>query len=115
MSTEPGRRIFEIRTYTTEAGKLEALHQRFRLHTMRLFAKHGMVSVGYWVPQENGGRDTLVYILSHSSREAAERSWEAFRNDPEWQRVKAESEAEGRIVSRIESRFLEPTDYSPLQ
>jgi len=112
----PERRVFEIRTYTTHDGKLEALHTRFRNHTMRLFEKHGMTNVAYWTPQdpELAGR-TLVYVLAHSSRDAARRSWEAFRTDPEWVKVKAESEAQGPVVSKVDSVFGDPTDYSPLK
>ena len=110
------RRVFELRTYTTHDGKLDALHSRFRNHTMRLFEKHGMTNMAYWTPQDPAlaGR-TLVYLLAHRSPEAAKRSWEAFRNDPEWQKVKAESEAQGPIVSRVESVFGDPTDYSPVK
>lgn len=110
------RRVFEIRTYTTPDGRLDALHARFRNHTMRLFEKHGMTNVAYWTPDDPAlaGR-TLVYLLAHESREAAKRSWDAFRNDPEWQKVKADSEADGPVVARVESVFGEATDYSPLR
>ena len=110
------RRVFELRTYTTHDGKLDTLHVRFRNHTMRLFEKHGMTNVAYWTPQDPAlaGR-TLVYLLAHRSPEAAKRSWEAFRNDPEWQKVRAESEVDGPIISRIESVFGDPTDYSPVK
>jgi hypothetical protein len=109
-------RIFEMRTYTTHEGRLDALQRRFRDHTTRLFEKHGMTNVGYWVPQDPArSHNTLIYILAHPSREAAQRSWSAFVNDPEWQRARAESEADGAIVQRIESVFLDATDYSPLR
>jgi hypothetical protein len=109
-------RVFEMRTYITHEGRLEALQRRFRDHTTRLFEKHGMTNVGYWVPQDPArSHNTLIYILAHPSREAAQRSWSAFVNDPEWQRARAESEADGAIVQRIESVFLDATDYSPLR
>ena len=110
------KRIFEIRTYTTHEGKLEALNARFRNHTTRLFEKHGMTNIGYWTPaDEPRSKDTLIYILAHPSREAAKKAWDAFRTDPEWKKVQAESEAAGRIVSKVESVFLEATDYSKLK
>lgn len=113
--TKP-RPVFEVRTYTTHAGRLDALHGRFRRHTMRLFEKHGMTNVAYWTPDDRAlAETTLVYVLAHSSRDAAKRSWNAFRQDPEWVKVKAESEADGPIVSRVESVFGEATDYSPLR
>jgi len=110
------RRVFEIRTYTTHEGKLDALQARFRDHTTRLFAKHGMTNIGYWTPQDGPlASNTLIYILAFPDREAAKKSWDAFRNDPDWKKARAESEASGPIVSKIESVFLHPTDYSPMK
>lgn len=109
-------RVFELRTYTTHEGKLEALHARFRNHTMRLFERHGMTNVAYWSPQDPPlAASTLIYILAHTSREAAAKSWDAFRKDPEWQKARAESEAAGPIVSRVESVFMDATAYSPMK
>ena len=111
-----GNRVFEIRTYTTPPGKLEALKSRFRDHTIKVFNKYDMKSVGYWVPQDAPLKDnTLIYILSHESREAAAKSWAAFRADPDWVKAKAESEKDGRIVAKAESLFLTPTDYSAIK
>jgi hypothetical protein len=108
-------RVFEIRTYTTENGKLNALNARFRDHTISLFNKHGMTSIGYWTPQDAPlSQNTLIYILAHPSREAAKKNWAEFGNDPEWQKVRAESEANGKIVSKVDSVFADATDYSPL-
>ena len=110
------KRIFEIRTYTTHEGKLEALNARFRNHTTRLFEKHGMTNIGYWTPaDEPRSKDTLIYILAHPSREAAKKAWDAFRTDPEWKKVQAESEKDGKIVKEVKSQFLRATDYSPIQ
>lgn len=106
-------RVFELRTYWTPAGKLEALHARFRDHTTKLFAKHGMTNVGYWVPLENNDRK-LIYVLAYPSRDAREKAWKAFFADPEWQQVQKASEANGKLVEKVESRFLRATDYSPL-
>ena len=109
-------RVFELRTYTTHDGKLDALHGRFRTHTMKFFEKHGMKNIGYWVPQDpERSQNTLIYLLSHDSRDAAKASWAAFNKDPEWQKAKTESEAQGRIVSKVESVFLSPTDYSQMK
>ena len=109
-------RVYELRTYTTYDGKLDALLARFRNHTARLLEKHGMKNVGYWVPQdEPQKRNTLIYIVSHESRQAAQKSWEAFRNDPEWIKVREASEASGKINQKVESVFLDPTDFSALR
>jgi hypothetical protein len=109
-------RVFELRTYTSPPGKLPALHRRFREHTMELFARHGMTNVAYWTPQDSARREnTLVYLLAYPSRQAARDSWAAFSADPEWQRVRAESEANGKIVEKVESVFLDPTDFSPMK
>ena len=111
-----GGKVFELRTYTAPVGKLPNLQARFRDHTMRIFEKHGIQNVGYWVPQDSPASDnTLIYIIAHDSREAAGESWDAFRADPEWQRVAEESQVAGRIVSNVESVFMESADYSPLK
>jgi hypothetical protein len=111
-----GGRFYELRIYTTNPGKLEALHARFRDHTNRIFVKHGMELVGYWTPAEGPEREnTLIYILAYPSREAREAAWKAFRDDPEWIKAKEESEKDGVLVQKVESKFMNPTDYSPLK
>lgn len=106
-------RVYELRTYTTHEGRLDALHARFRNHTMKLFEKHGMKNEQYWVPTDEArSKNTLIYIVSHESQEAAKKSWQAFRDDPEWQKVRAESEKDGPIVSKVESVYMTLTDYS---
>jgi hypothetical protein len=112
----PAARVFEIRTYYTFPGRLEALHKRFREHTMRMFEKHGMTNVAYWTPQDSPGKDnTLVYVVSHASREQAKANWAAFVADPEWKKIAEDSQKDGKIVERIESVFVNATDYSPLK
>ena len=109
-------KVFELRTYTTAEGKLPNLLARFRDHTMTIFERHGMTNVGYWVPQDSpNSENTLIYLLEHSSRQAAQESWAGFRADSEWLRVMIESEATGSIVSNIESVFIEPTNFSPMR
>ena len=109
-------RVFELRTYTAPDGKLGALHARFRDHTMQIFQKHGMTSIGYWTPQDAPlSQNTLVYIISHASREAAKQNWAEFRADPEWQKVAAESQVDGPIVAKVESVFMDATSYSPMK
>lgn len=103
---------YELRTYTAAPGKLEALHARFRNHTLALFEKHGMTNCHYWVPEPNA-EGKLVYLLGYPDREAREASWKAFLSDPVWLAAKAESEREGKLVAKVESLFLNPTDYSP--
>jgi hypothetical protein len=107
--------VFELRIYTCHEGKLDALLTRFRDHTCKLFEKHGMGNVGYWVPvdEENGSKTTLIYVLEHKSREAAKESFKAFGADPEWKAAAKASEANGKIVAKIDSIFMTPTDYSP--
>ena len=109
-------RVFEIRTYTAEPGKLEALHARFRDHTLAIFKKHNMTSVAYFAPTDAPlSQNTLTYILSFPNREAATKAWADFRNDPEWQKVSKESEANGKLVTKVDSVFAEATDYSPMK
>jgi hypothetical protein len=110
------KRVFELRTYTAPEGKLGDLHKRFRDHTMRIFKKHAMESVGYWQPQDApDSQNTLIYIIAHSSRDAAKKNWADFQADPEWQKVSTESQVNGRIVSKVVSVFMDATDYSPLK
>ena len=116
VSQTPPSHVYELRTYTAADGKLDNVVARFRDHTVRIFNKHNMKSVGYWLPSEGplAGK-TLVYILEHPSREEATKNWAAFRADPEWVKVKAESEAAGPIVAKTDSVFMTPTDYSPIK
>ncbi len=110
QSQEPG--CYELRTYFAAEGKLEALHSRFRDHTVSLFEKHGMTNFFYWVPLENPD-NRLIYLLGYPDKAARETSWKTFLEDPEWQSVKADSEKDGKLVAKVESLFLTPTDYSP--
>ncbi len=115
-SIAPGSRCFELRTYYTAPGKLEALNARFRDHTCALFKKHGMEMVGFWLPTDQpAAGEKLVYLLAYPSREAAAQSWKDFSADPEWKKARTESEASGKIVLKVESVFLSATDYSPLK
>ena len=106
--------VFELRVYHTYEGKLDDLLARFRNHTITIFNRHGMESIAYWVPLDEPlkGR-TLFYILKHPGREAATANWTAFRNDPEWKQVSAASEANGKLVEKVDSTFLQLTDFSP--
>ncbi|MDQ2899563.1 MAG: NIPSNAP family protein [Acidobacteriota bacterium] len=109
-------RVFELRTYTTNEGKLPDLQKRFRDHTIEIFNRHHMTSIGYWVPRDAPrSQNTLIYILAHPSREEAKKNWDAFRADPEWKKVAADSEANGKIVTHVDSVFMDPTDYSAIK
>jgi len=108
-------RCFELRTYYAAPGKLEELNARFRDHTNKLFVKHGMELIGYWVPMDKEKGDKLIYIIAHKSRDAAKKSWQDFQDDPDWKKVRAESEANGKLVEKMESVYMAATDYSPLK
>lgn len=114
---EVKNRIFELRTYTAAPGKIDALNARFRNHTNKLFEKHGMTIIGFWMPaNQKEGEEKLIYILAYPSKEAADKSWKAFRDDPEWKKVVAETEKNGRLLSKPpESVYMKPTNYSPLK
>ena len=108
-------RAFEMRIYHAVPGRMEALHARFRDHTCDIFARHGIGIVGFWIPQDpTAASERLVYLLSYPDRQAADQSWPAFRDDPDWQAAKAASEEAGPIDAKVESELLDPTDYSPL-
>ena len=112
-------RVFEMRTYYAAPGKLEDLQARFRDHTLKLFEKHGMTNVGYWVPvDEKTGQptgNTLVYIIAFPSFEARTKAWDGFRADPAWTAVRDASEKNGKLLEKIDSVFLKATDYSALK
>ncbi len=109
-------RVYEMRTYYANPGKMTALHARFKDHTCRLFEKHGITLVGFWSPtDEKQAEDVMIYILSYPSKEAADKSWKAFREDPEWIKAKEASEKDGGLVKKAESLWLKGTPYSPLK
>lgn len=110
---ETKSRVYELRTYTAVEGRLDLLHSRFREHIMGFFQKHGMTNVVYFKPMDAPlSQTTLIYLVSHESREAAAKSWDAFRNDPDWKKLSAET---GPLASKVESVFVVPTDYSPMK
>jgi len=112
----PEGRLFELRIYTANDGKLADLHKRFREHTNRLFVKHGMTLVGYWTPTDGPeAANTLVYMLAYPDRAQRDKSWKDFMADPEWQAAYKASHAAGPLVKKVESKFLNPTDYSPIK
>lgn len=115
LSYETSAEVYEMRTYTTNEGKLDNLNERFREHTVALFKKHGIESVGYWVPTDGDkAKNTLIYVIKHESREAAAKSWKAFITDPAWKKVAKESQVDGSILAKApESVFMSAADYSP--
>jgi hypothetical protein len=109
-------RVFEMRTYYAHPGKMKDLHARFRDHTCKLFEKHGMTLVGFWSPVDGkSAEEKMVYILAYPSKEAADKSWNGFRNDPTWKAARDASEKNGPLVAKVESVYLNPTDYSPIK
>lgn len=115
-SAQDDGKVFELRTYKSTPGNLGNLHSRFRDHTIRIFGNHDMKVVGFWSPtSEEEREDTLVYMLEHASQEAANASWEAFGQDPEWARVSEASNANGRILAGVERKYMVATDYSPMK
>ena len=117
LKKESPMRTFELRTYTPTPGKLENLLARFRDHTIKLFEQHGMTNVCYWITQEKDptAQPKLVYILAHPSEAAGKQHFEEFRKDPKWVAAKAESEKSGSLTTKVESVYMKPTDYSPIQ
>ena len=113
---EVKKRVFELRTYHTNLGKLQELNARFSNHTNKLFAKHNITPIGYWTPAEGpDAENTLIYIVAHESREAAKKNWAAFGADPDWKKARDESEVNGKLVNKVESVYLNPTDYSEIK
>lgn len=111
-AAEEDKPVYELRTYYAAPGRLDDLNARFRDHTLELFEKHGLQSIGYWVPIENTD-NVLIYMLAFPSAEAREKVWKSFFNDPQWKEVRKQSEVNGRLVTKVESVQLRATDYSP--
>ena len=113
--SNPSHHVYELRMYHVNEGKMDALKARFGDHTDAIFKRHNMKSVGYWVPEDPPHSQNLfIYILEHPSREEAKKNWDAFHDDPEWKKVKADSEAHGPLVDHIDNYFMDPTSYSAL-
>ena len=110
-------RVFELRTYYTNEGKLTDLHKRFRDHTCRLLKQHGAELIGFWTPldEKDGKGSKLVYLVAFPSREAGKKAWEEFGKDPEWRKVYEESHKNGVLVNKVDSVYMEPTDYSEMK
>jgi len=112
VAEEQDTRVFEMRTYYAAPGRLDDLQARFRDHTLKLFDKHGLTNIGYWTPIENSD-NKLIYVLAFPSAEAKAAAWKAFFADPEWHKVRKRTQANGRLVTKVESVLLSATDYSP--
>lgn len=110
---ESASMLYELRTYYTPEGKLDDLNARFRNHTMALFEKHGMKNIMYWTPVDKP--NTLIYVIAHRDKAAADASWAAFRADPVWKKVAEETQKNGPIVEKVESIYMTATDYSPMK
>lgn len=108
--------VYELRLYHVNEGKMDALKARFGDHTDAIFKRHNMKSIGYWVPEDAPySQNLFVYILEHPSREEAKRNWAAFQADPEWIKVKAETETQGALANHIDSYFMDPTSFSAMK
>jgi hypothetical protein len=109
-------RVFELRTYTAQPGKFEAMKTRFRNQIIPLFKKHNLTVVGFWTPADApASENTLIYVLAHPSREAAKKNWDGFRSDPERVKVWAETEKDGPINLKVDSVYMNPLDFSPIR
>ena len=115
-AVQASTRVFELRTYTANAGKFDAMKTRFREHILPLFKKHNLTVVGFWTPADPPlSENTLIYILAHESREAAKKNWAAFSADPVRKQVWADTEKDGPINMKVESVYMNPTDFSPIK
>ena len=106
--------VFELRVYHAAPGKLDALKARYGDHTDTIFKRHDMKSIGYWIPQENPD-NLFVYVLEHPNRAEGEKNWDAFQKDPEWVKVRTESEAAGALVTKVDRTWMNPVEFSKLK
>ena len=118
VNAQAGKRVYELRTYTSPEGRLGDLQARFRNHTVKLFEKHGITNIGYFVPQDAPmSQNTLIYVLAHKDRESAKQNWAAFQKDPDWRAALTESHKNGSLTTPggVVSVFMDPTDFSQLK
>ena len=108
-------KYYELRIYTPAPGKLDALNARFRDHTTKLFEKHGIVNVGYWVSIDEKNAGKLYYVIAYPDKASRDKMWDAFAKDPEWLKAKEASEVDGKLVEKVEQVFMTATDYSPVK
>ena len=114
--SKDSQHVYELRMYQVNEGKMDALIARFGDHTDAIFRRHNMKSIGFWRPQDAPySQNLFVYILEHPSREEARKNWAAFQQDPEWKKVKADSETNGALANHIDSYFMDPTSFSALK
>ena len=114
--SKESQHVYELRLYAVNEGKMDALIARFGDHTDAIFKRHNMKSVGFWRPEDAPySQNLFVYILEHPSREEARKNWAAFQADPEWKKVKADSETNGALANHIDSYFMDPTSFSALK
>ena len=112
---EEANRTFELRIYSVLPGRMDAMNARFKNHTNGLLTKHGMTLIGFWQPQGDDAGKKLYYLVAHKNRKAADASWKAFIADPEWKKVQTASEADGKIVEKVDRVWLDPTEYSMMK
>ena len=114
--SKDSQHVYELRLYHVNEGKMDALIARFGDHTDAIFRRHNMKSIGFWRPQDAPySQNLFVYILEHPSREEARKNWAEFQADPEWKKVKADSETNGALANHIDSYFMDPTSFSALK
>ena len=116
QTAKPAGKVYELRTYHCFEGKLENLKARFRDHTIEIFARHHMKSIGYWVPQDGpAAANTLIYVLEHPSREEGEKNWKEFSADTEWIKFRTASEEGGKIVEKVDRVWMSAAEFSPMK
>jgi len=114
--SNPSNHVYELRMYHVNEGEMDALIARFGDHTDAIFKRHNMKSIGYWHPEDAPySQNLFIYILEHPSREEARKNWAAFQADPEWKKVKGDSEINGQLANHIDSYFMDPTTFSALK
>jgi len=106
--------VYELRVYHAVPGKLDALVSRFRDHTEAIFKRDNLKTIGYWVPTDNKD-NLLIYIVDHNSKADADKNWAAFQKDPDWVKVRTETEKDGPINLKVDSTYMDPTDFSKLK
>jgi len=109
--------FFELRVYTAQPGKRDALAARFANRTAAIYARHGITNVGYWIPQESdpelgiSAENTFIYMRGYPSKQERDKRLKAAHDDPEFGEVvtKQEQNPQTRLIVKAHNIDMVPS------
>jgi NIPSNAP protein len=108
--------FYELRVYTAQPGKRDALAARFANRTAAIYARHGITNVGYWIPQQSdaelgiSAENTFIYMRGYPSKEERDKRLKAAHDDPEFAEVvvKQERDPDARLIVKAHNIDMVP-------